>query len=172
VIPAEKMKRTVAGKMNGRPHFVPLAPQAIAILRDIQLLTGSGPYVFPSLTSSKRAMSDNTVRLALRRMGFGNETMTPHGFRAMARTLLVERANVPPDVIEAQLAHAKSGPLGSAYDRAEFLEQRKQMMGAWADYLDQLRKGSEPVRAAVTTGSPQARLAEGGWAGAGAQAIA
>lgn len=145
-IPAPKMKRTVAGKMNGRPHLVPLATQALAILRDIQPLTGSGAYVFPSLTSSKRAMSDNTVRLALRRMGFDNETMTPHGFRAMARTLLVERTDVSPDVIEAQLAHAKSGPLGAAYDRAEFLQQRRQMMQLWADYLDQLKCGDGRLR--------------------------
>ncbi len=138
-IPAQKMKRTQHGKVNGRPHLVPLARQALDILREIQPLTGHSPYVFPSLTSSKRAMSDNTVRVALRRMGYDNDTMTPHGFRAMARTLLVERANVPPDVIEAQLAHAKSGPLGSAYDRAEFMEQRRRMMATWADYLDQLQ---------------------------------
>jgi integrase len=72
-------------------------------------------------------------------MGYDNDTMTPHGFRAMARTLLVERTAVQPDVIEAQLAHAKNGPLGAAYDRAEFMDQRRQMMATWADYLDQLR---------------------------------
>ncbi|WP_398496232.1 tyrosine-type recombinase/integrase [Variovorax sp.] len=138
-IPAQKMKRTQHGKVNGRPHLVPLAKQAMDILREIQPLTGHSPYVFPSLTSRTRPMSDNTVRVALRRMGYDNDTMTPHGFRAMARTLLVERANVPPDVIEAQLAHAKSGPLGSAYDRAEFMEQRRRMMTTWADYLDQLQ---------------------------------
>ena len=84
-------------------------------------------------------MSENTVRVALRRLGFDNDTMTPHGFRAMARTILVERLNVVPEVIEAQLAHGKSGPLGAAYDRAEFMEQRRKMMKTWADYLDELR---------------------------------
>jgi integrase len=96
-------------------------------------------------------MSENTVRVALRRLGFDNETMTPHGFRAMARTVMVERLNVAPDVIEAQLAHGKSGPLGAAYDRAEFIEQRRDMMKAWADYLDELRQrhpAERPAQAA------------------------
>jgi integrase len=140
-IPAQKMKRTKAAKINGRPHLVPLAPQAIACLRDLLPLTGEGRYVFPSLHTSQRPMSENTVRAALRSMGYDNDTMTPHGFRAMARTLLVERTTVQADVIEAQLAHAKSGPLGAAYDRAEFMDQRRQMMVVWADYLDQLREG-------------------------------
>lgn len=143
-IPAQKMKRTKLAKINGRPHLVPLAPQAIACLRELQSLTGRGRYVFPSLHTSERPMSENTVRVALRRMGYDNDTMTPHGFRAMARTLLVERTNVPPDVIEAQLAHAKNGPLGAAYDRAEFMDQRRQMMTTWADYLDQLRGDQRP----------------------------
>ena len=86
----------------------------------------------------KRPMSENTVRVAR----FDNDTMTPHGFRAMARTIMVERLNVGPDVIEAQLAHGKSGPLGAAYDRAEFMEQRRQMMGVCADYLEELRDRS------------------------------
>lgn len=90
-------------------------------------------------------MSENTLRTALRRMGFDNDAMTPHGFRAMARTLMVERLNVHPDVIEAQLAHGKSGPMGMAYDRAEFMEQRRQMMNTGADYLDQLARGVEIV---------------------------
>ncbi len=138
-IPSAKMKRTKREKLNGRPHLVPLAPQAVAALNDLHPLTGRGPYVFPSLVSSKRPMSENTARVALRRLGFNNETMTPHGFRAMARTVMVERLNVAPDVIEAQLAHGKSGPLGAAYDRAEFLEQRRCMMNTWANYLDELR---------------------------------
>lgn len=138
-IPAAKMKRTVHGKRNGRPHLVPLARQALAVLHDLRPLTGDGRYVLPSLLGGDRCMSENTVRGALRRMGYSNDDMTAHGFRAMARTLLVERTNVQPDVIEAQLAHGKSGPLGAAYDRAEFMEQRRQMMQTWADYLDQLR---------------------------------
>jgi len=148
-IPAAKMKRTVYGKMNGRPHLVPLPKQALDLLREIQPLTGHSPYVFPSLISTKRPMSENTLRLALRRLGYTNDDMTPHGFRAMARTIMVEKLNMHPDVIEAQLAHGKSGPLGAAYDRAEFIEQRRNMMTAWADYLDQLREGAKiiPLRA-------------------------
>ena len=150
-IPPDKMKRTVHGKTNGRPHLVPLAPQAVAILRDLHPLTGHGQYVFPSLLTGERPMSDNTVRTALRRMGYSNEQMTAHGFRAMARTLIAERLpGIASDVIEAQLAHGKSGPLGMAYDRAEFMEQRRHMMQAWADYLDRLRDGALviPIKAA------------------------
>lgn len=142
-IPAEKMKRTVHGKVNGRPHMVPLSRQALALLEELKPLTGSGRYVFPSLRTGDRPMSENTIRAALRGMGYSNEDMTPHGFRAMARTLMVERLNMSPDVLEAQLAHGKSGPLGMAYDRAEFMEQRRQMMQAWADYLDTLREGAQ-----------------------------
>jgi integrase len=141
-IPAMKMKRTLHGKINGRPHLVPLAPQALALLEEIRPVTGSGKHVFPSLLTHLKPMSENTVRAALRRLDYSNDEMTPHGFRAMARTLIVERLpGVSPDVIEAQLAHSKSGPLGSAYDRAEFLAQRRAMMTAWADYLDSLRDG-------------------------------
>ncbi|ACB34466.1 integrase family protein [Leptothrix cholodnii SP-6] len=145
-IPADKMKRTVHGKTNGRPHLVPLAPQALAILEELRTLTGYGQFVFPSLLTGERCMSENTIRAALRRMGYSNDEMTAHGFRAMARTLIVERLpGINPDVIEAQLAHGKSGPLGMAYDRAEFMEQRRQMMAAWADYLDRLRIGAQVV---------------------------
>jgi integrase len=150
-IPAAKMKRTLHGKVNGRPHLVPLAPQAVAILNDLRPLTGHGRYVFPSLLTGERCMSENTIRAALRRMGYANGEMTPHGFRAMARTLIVEQLpGVSPDVIEAQLAHGKSGPLGMAYDRAEFMAQRRQLMTAWADYLDRLRDGARvlPFKAA------------------------
>jgi integrase len=152
-IPADKMKRRMYGKANGRPHLVPLAAQALAILADLRPLTGHGKYVFPSLLTGERCMSENTIRTALRRMGYTNDDMTAHGFRAMARTLIVERLpGIATDVIEAQLAHGKSGPLGMAYDRAEFMEQRRQMMQAWADYLDRLRAGAQvialPARAA------------------------
>jgi len=149
-IPSQDMKRRLQQKINGRPHFVPLAPQAITILRELQPLTGHGRYVFPSLRTSERAMSDNTINAALRRMGFASDEMSAHGFRAMARTLMIERIHgISADVIEAQLAHGKSGPLGAAYDRAEFMEQRRSMMREWADYLDKLRTGAEvvPLRA-------------------------
>lgn len=140
-IPAAKMKRTVHGKINGRPHLVPLARRAVAILHELHPLSGHGRYVFPSLLTGERCMSENTLRTALRRMGYTNDEMTPHGFRAMARTILVEQLNVNPEVIEAQLAHGKSGPLGAAYDRAEFMAQRRTMMSQWADYLDGLHRG-------------------------------
>jgi len=140
-IPAAKMKRTVQGKISGRPHSVPLAARAVQILRDVHPMTGHGQYVFPSLLTGERPMSENTIRTALRRMGYTNDDMTPHGFRAMARTILVEHLNIHPDVIEAQLAHGKSGPLGAAYDRAEFLSQRRQMMDDWSMYLLHLQGG-------------------------------
>lgn len=148
-IPAVKMKRTKQAKMSGRPHYVPLSPQAVESLQRLKPLTGHHKYVFPSLLGEGRCMSENTVNTALRRMGYDNETMTAHGFRAMARTLIVENLNVAPDVIEAQLAHGKSGPLGMAYDRAEFMTQRRKMMNEWADYLDKLRQGADvvPLRA-------------------------
>lgn len=143
-IPAEAMKRRIEGKTNGRPHLVPLAPQALAVLQSIHPLTGHGQYVFPSVRGSQRPMSENTVTAALRRMGYTGQEMTAHGFRAMARTLIAERMpDIHHDAIEAQLAHGKSGVLGMAYDRAEYMEQRKRMMRLWADYLDQLRQGAE-----------------------------
>ena len=140
------MKRTAAAKLNGRPHLVPLAPQALAILAELRPVSGHGQYVFPSLLTGERPMSENTIRSALRRMGYSNEEMTAHGFRAMARTIMVEKLNITPDVIEAQLAHGKSGPLGMAYDRAEYMEQRRAMMKLWADYLDRLRDGAKVLQ--------------------------
>ncbi|MEO6625537.1 MAG: site-specific integrase, partial [Burkholderiaceae bacterium] len=151
-IPSLAMKRNKVGKINGRPHLVPLAPQAIACLLRLRVLTGKGRYVFPSLLSSEKPMSDNTVNTALRRMGYSNNEMTAHGFRAMARTILGEHLEVNPEVIEAQLAHGKSGPLGSAYDRTTYMSQRRKMMSEWADYLDQLREGADvlPFRPMAT----------------------
>ena len=145
-IPAAKMKRTVHGKVNGRPHLVPLAPQALAILAELQPLTGHGRYVFPSLRTGNECMSENTVRAALRALGYSNDDMTAHGFRAMARTLIAERLpGIAAEVVEAQLAHGKTGPLGMAYDRAEFMAQRRELMTTWADYLDRLRAGAQVV---------------------------
>jgi integrase len=150
-IPAESMKRRIHAKINGRPHLVPLAPQAVAILQELRPLTGHGRYVFPSLRTGEQPMSDNTVNAALRRLGYSTDEATAHGFRAMARTLIVERLpGIDPEVVEAQLAHSKSGPLGAAYDRAEYMQQRREMMRTWADYLDALRVGGRviPIRAA------------------------
>lgn len=146
-IPASHMKRTIQGKVSGKPHLVPLAPQAVAILREVQPLTGHGKYVFPSLRTGERPMSENTINAALRSMGFSTDEMTGHGFRAMARTIMVEHLQgIDEEVIEAQLAHGKKGALGSAYDRADFMAQRVTMMQRWADYLDQLRHGAQVVK--------------------------
>lgn len=153
-VPGALMKRKKADKANGVPHVVPLAPQAVAIFRDLQALTGGDGrrYCFPSLLTGERPMSENTVNSALRRMGFDRETATAHGFRAMARTMAAERLGVAPEVIEAQLAHTVGDALGRAYNRTQFMEQRRDLMVKWADYLDRLRKGADvvsmPARAA------------------------
>ena len=144
-IPGERMKRTKAEKASGPVHIVPLAPQAVSILRELHALTGDGRYVFPSLLTGERCMSENTVRGALRRMGYSNDDMTAHGFRAMARTMIAERLGIAPEVIEAQLAHAVGDALGRAYNRTQFLDQRRDMMTKWADYLDQLRRGARVI---------------------------
>jgi integrase len=142
-VPSEIMKRSKAEKASGAPHIVPLARQALEILSELRPLTGNGKYVFPSFLTGERCMSENTVRAALRRMGYSNDDMTAHGYRAMARTLIAERLGVFPEVIEAQLAHAVGDPLGRAYNRTQYLEQRRDMMTKWADYLDQLRDGAQ-----------------------------
>lgn len=146
-VPPEVMKRKKAEKADGPAHAVPLAPQAVAILRELQALTGGDGrrFVFPSLLTGERCMSENTVRGALRRMGYGNDDMTAHGFRAMARTMIAERLGVPAEVIEAQLAHAVGDALGRAYNRTQFLDQRRDMMTLWADYLDRLREGAQVI---------------------------
>jgi integrase len=138
VIPGEKMK-------TGQPHLVPLSRQAVEILDEIKPLTGSGRYVFPSARSAARPMSNNAINAALRRMSFDKSEMTGHGFRAMARTLLDEVLQVRPDLIEHQLAHAVRDPLGRAYNRTSFLDERRKMMQTWADYLDGLRAGAKVV---------------------------
>ena len=151
-IPAELMKRSIQDKANGPPHTVPLAPQAIALFRDLQRLTGTKLHVFPSMHTGERPMSENTVNMALRRMGYDRETMTAHGFRAMARTMIAERLGVAAEVIEAQLAHAVGDALGRAYNRTQFIEQRRDMMNKWADYLDRLRDGAQIIPIGVRTG--------------------
>ena len=145
-IPPADMKRLLIEKLNGKPHYVPLARQAVAILRALQPLTGSGRYVLPNVRSAQRPMSEVTVNAALKRMDYGTHQHVPHGFRAMARTMIAERmVGIPAELVEAQLAHGKKGALGSAYDRAEYMEQRLTMMQTWADYLDQLRTGAQVI---------------------------
>lgn len=145
-LPSGLMKRRKDQKATGAPHLVPLASQAVGILRNELLpLTGGGRYVFPSLQTKGRPMSENTVRSALRRMGYGNEEMTAHGFRAMARTMAAERLGIAPEVIEAQLAHEVGDSLGRAYNRTQYMEQRTELMLKWADYLDKLRVGAHVI---------------------------
>ena len=132
IIPAEKMKMK-------SDHIVPLSKQSLVILKEINALTGDGKYVFPSIRSRSRPMSENTVNAALRRMGFTREEMTGHGFRTMASTLLNEQG-YNTDWIETQLAHAERNKIRAAYNRAKYLPQRKKMMQDWADYLEKLLK--------------------------------
>ncbi|WP_020414619.1 tyrosine-type recombinase/integrase [Microbulbifer variabilis] len=131
-LPSEKMKM-------GQPHIIPLAEQSLALLQELEPLTGRGKYVFPSARGQSRPLSDAGVRTALRSLGYDNETMTAHGFRAMARTLLDEVLGFRVDYIEHQLAHEVKDTLGRAYNRTKHLEQRAAMMQKWADYLDNLR---------------------------------
>jgi len=127
-------------------HLVPLATQAVAILRELRALTGDWRYVFPGARTAARPMSDAAVNAALRRMGYDTkEEITGHGFRAMARTILHEELHQKPEVIEHQLAHSVSDALGTAYNRTKFLKERKAMMQQWADYLDKLKAGAEVI---------------------------
>ncbi|MGH8497196.1 MAG: tyrosine-type recombinase/integrase [Methylococcales bacterium] len=132
-------------------HLVPLSNQAIAILETIKPLTGSGRYVFPSSRSDRRPMSENTIACALRTMGYDSETMTAHGFRSLASSLLNEQG-WNPDAIERQLCHMPKDHVRAAYNRAQYLDERRTMMQAWADYLDRLRKGADavPLRKDIT----------------------
>ncbi len=135
IISAEKMKMR-------QLHLIPLSKQALAILKELYPVTGAGKYVFPSVLTNKRPMSDNTINAALKRLGYDSKEITGHGFRAMARTLLDEVLGFRPDIIEHQLAHAVKDPLGRAYNRTSHLQVRREMMQKWADYLDEVAKGS------------------------------
>jgi integrase len=138
-IPAEKMKMR-------RPHRVPLARQPLAILRELREITGNGHWLFPSVRSFKRPISENTLNAALRRLGYGSEEMCTHGFRGMASTRLNEMGRWNPDAIERQLAHQEANAVRRAYTHgAEFWTERLQMMQVWADYLDELKEGGKVV---------------------------
>lgn len=130
---------------TGTQHIVPLATQAVAILRELHPLTGEGEYVFPSARTASRPMSDNAILAAMRRVGIPKNEMSGHGFRAMARTILDEVLSVRPDLIEHQLAHAVRDPNGRAYNRTAHLPERRAMMQQWADYLDRLKAGADVI---------------------------
>ena len=130
---------------TGTAHIVPLSRQAIEILREVHPITGHGRFVFPSARSNVRAMSDNAILAAMRRMGIAKEEMSGHGFRAVARTILDEVLGVRPDFIEHQLAHAVRDPNGRAYNRTAHLPARKEMMQLWADYLDELKATADVI---------------------------
>jgi integrase len=141
-IPEEKMKMR-------RPHRVPLAPRAMAILLDLNAITGRGRFLFPSVRSATRCMSENTINAALRRLGFRQDEMTAHGFRSAASSILNESGLWNSDAIERQLAHVDNDSVRRAYARADFWDERVRMMSWWADKCDELRRGGEvvPLRA-------------------------
>ena len=130
---------------TGTPHIVPLATQAVAILRELHKLTGNGEFVFPGARTNGRPMSDNAILAAMRRLGIPKEEMSGHGFRAVARTILDEVLNVRPDLIEHQLAHAVRDPNGRAYNRTAHLPERRTMMQKWADWLDRQKASAKPA---------------------------
>ena len=136
-IPGSKMKRR-------KDHLVPLPAQAVRCIRSLQPLTGEGRFVFPSSRSKSRPMSENAVLYALRELGIAKEEATPHGFRATARTLMVEQLGIRTDLIEHQLAHAVKDATGEAYNRTRLLPERKEMMRIWAAYLHRVRLGRPP----------------------------
>jgi integrase len=146
IIPAGKMKMRKA-------HQVPLSQQAVALFREVQSVTGPSGYVFPSVRTRARPMSENTINAGLRRLGYATDEMTAHGFRAMASTLLNESGKWHPDAIERALAHGDDDKVRAAYHRGAHWKERVDMAQWWSDYLDQLRNGAEivpfPERGAV-----------------------
>ncbi|WP_428629862.1 tyrosine-type recombinase/integrase [Sphingopyxis sp.] len=135
-----------AGKMKmGKPHRVPLSQQSVAILRDLHSVTGPSGYVFPSIRTRVRPMSENTINAGLRRLGYASDEMTAHGFRAMASTLLNESGKWHPDAIERALAHGDTDKVRAAYHRGAHWQERVEMAQWWSDYLDTLRKGAAIV---------------------------
>lgn len=153
-LPAEKMKMR-------RPHRVSLSRQALALLEELHPLTGDGRYLFPSFRSPRQCMSENTINAALRRLGYSQEEMTAHGFRAMAATLLNEMGIWNPDAIEKQLAHLDTSMVRRAYTRGEYWDERVRMMQHWSDYLNQLRDGAKNPAAGFRKRSGHARLDAG-----------
>jgi integrase len=142
-IPAERAKMR-------RPHRIPLPTQAVEVLRDLHRLTGAGEMVFPSVGNARKPLSENTLNAAIRRMGFGKEELTAHGFRATASTLLNESGLWNPDAIERQLAHVEPNAVRRAYARGDHWDERVRMMQWWADRLEAL--GNSPNSSASAKG--------------------
>ena len=147
---AEKRIEIISDKTK-QPHIIPLCSQALSLLDELEPLTGKSEFILPSARGRSRPMSENAVRTALRTMGYDNNSMTPHGFRAMARTLLDEVLEYRIEWIEQQLAHSVRDPNGRAYNRTKHLKQRIEMMQKWADYLDQLK--AQALAKNVVTGN-------------------
>ncbi|MDM0045010.1 tyrosine-type recombinase/integrase [Variovorax dokdonensis] len=140
-IPPARMKGSRERKLNGAPHWVPLPVQARHVLEELRSVTGHSRYVFPSERSKERPMSENTINMAFRTLGYPSDVVTGHGFRATARTIMDQVLHVDPMVLEVQLAHKVPGPLADCYNRSDYREFRAVAMQLWADYLDALRKG-------------------------------
>jgi integrase len=142
IIPWQRMKR---GKLTVNPdktnHHVCLSTQALELLRELRALTGGGKYLFPNQRDHEKPMSNGAILMALKRLGYQNK-MTGHGFRALAMSTIKERLGYRHEVVDRQLAHAQKDKIASAYDRAQFLAERKVMMQQWADYLDRLKVGN------------------------------
>lgn len=141
IIPAGKMKMR-------KPHHVPLSRQTVELFRQVRAVTGPTGYVFPSVRTRSRPMSENTINAGLRRLGYSTDEMTAHGFRAMASTLLNESGKWNPDAIERALAHGDTDKVRAAYHRGAHWDERVAMAQWWSDHLDQLRKGWDAVRIA------------------------
>ncbi len=154
----ERIWSLPAAKMKGRcDHLVPLSDQSLAILEELRPLTGNGQFVFPSLGTKSRPMSENTVNAALRRLGYSKEEVCAHGFRATARTLMDEVLHERVEHIEHQLGHAVRDPLGRSYNRTSFLDERRAMMTRWSSYLDSLAAGADIVPLHTTKGGQSIR---------------
>ncbi len=145
-VPSARMKRTKVQKEKGEAHLVPLARQAVVVLESLFQLTGRTGVVFPCEGRPGRFMSENTTNMALRSMGYTSDVVTSHGFRATARTLIVELLELPAEIVEMQLAHSVKDANGTAYNRTQFLIKRIEMMQVWADFLEDLRLGRSQVK--------------------------
>lgn len=143
-----------AGRMKMKnPHIVPLSPQALSVLRELHKVSGHGTYLFPSVRSTAKPISDNTMNAGLRRLGYSKEEIVSHGWRAIFRTLADEVLQERIDIVEAQLAHQVKDALGRAYNRTSFLKERRDLMNRWGSYLDSLKKANKVIPLVKRTGS-------------------